>query len=143
MNPETLRWVLAAHALVTFFMTGLIWFVQVVHYPLFDRVGKADFASYEQQNTRRTTWVVAGPMLLELGLSAVLAWSPGGTLAWCGLALLGIIWLSTAVCQVPMHCRLEQGFDRAAYRSLVRGNWVRTIAWSLRGVLAVVMLASY
>jgi hypothetical protein len=40
-----------------------------------------------------------------------------------------------------MHRRLEQGFDLAAHRQLVRGNWIRTIAWSLRGLLAVLMLA--
>jgi hypothetical protein len=142
VNAEILTWLLAAHAFVTLFMTGLIWFVQVVHYPLFDRVGKAEFAGYEQQNTRRTGWVVGGPMLLELGLAAALAWSAGGIAAWCGLGLLGIIWLSTAVGQVPLHRRLERGFDEAAHRRLVLGNWVRTIAWSLRGVLAVLMLAT-
>jgi hypothetical protein len=142
MNAETLRWVLAAHAFATLFMTGLIWFVQVVHYPLFDRVGDSEFATYEKGNTRRTGWVVGGPMLLELGLAVVLAWSPGGTAAWCGLGLLGIIWLSTALSQVPMHRRLERGFDPSAHRRLVRGNWIRTTAWSLRGVLSVFMLAA-
>lgn len=143
MNAEILRWVLAAHAFATLFMTGLIWFVQVVHYPLFDRVGKAEFAGYERQHTRRTGWVVGGPMLLELGLAVVLAGSPGGTTAWCGLGLFGIIWLSTAVGQVPLHRRLEWGFDPLAHRRLVRGNWVRTIGWSLRGALAVLMLATF
>jgi hypothetical protein len=142
MNDETLRWLYAAHAFVTLFMTGLIWFVQVVHYPLFDRVGKSDFAAYEAHHTRRTGRLVGGPMVIELGLAATLAWSTGGTAAWCGLVLLGIIWLSTAVDQVPMHRRLERGFDQAAHRRLVMGNWVRTIAWSLRGALAVLMLAT-
>lgn len=141
MNAETLKWLLAAHAFVTLFMTGLIWFVQVVHYPLFARVGNTDFTAYEAQHTRRTGRLVGAPMLLELGLAATLAWSPGGTAAWCGLGLLAIIWLSTAVSQVPMHRRLERGFDQAAHQRLVRGNWVRTIAWTLRGVLAILMLA--
>lgn len=141
MNAETLKWLLATHAFVTLFMTGLIWFVQVVHYPLFDRVGKPDFATYEAHHTRRTGRLVGGPMILELGLTVALACSPGGTLAWCGLGLLGIIWLSTAVGQVPMHRRLERGFDQAAHRRLVRGNWVRTIGWSLRAVVAMLMLA--
>jgi hypothetical protein len=142
VNGEILRWVLAAHAFVTLFMTGLIWFVQIVHYPLFGQVGKADFAGYAQQHVRRTGWVVGGPISLELVLAAALAWSPGGPMAWCGLGLLGIIWLSTAVSQVPMHHRLQGGFDPSAHRRLVRGNWVRTVAWSLRGVLAVMMLAA-
>ncbi len=143
MNHDILTWVLAAHAFVTLFMTGLIWFVQVVHYPLFERVGKAEFVGYEQQHMRRTGWVVMPPMLLELGLAAVLVWSPGGTQAWCGLILLAIIWLSTAVGQVPMHNRLERGFDQVAHRRLVWGNWIRTVGWSLRGVLAVTILAMH
>lgn len=143
MNDELLRWVLAAHAFATLFMTGLIWFVQVVHYPLFDRVGKAEFAGYERQNTRRTGWVVGGPMLVELALAVLLVWSPGGLMAWCGLGLLGIVWLCTAVVQMPAHFRLEQGFDAQAHRRLVRGNWIRTIGWSLRGALAIAMLATF
>jgi hypothetical protein len=143
MNAELLRWVLAAHAFVTLFMTGLIWFVQVVHYPLFDRVGKAEFAGYERQNTRRTGWVVGGTMLLELALALLLVGSPGGPMAWCGLGLLGIVWLSTAVGQMPAHLRLERGFDAGAHRRLVRGNWIRTVGWTLRGVLAIVMLATF
>lgn len=61
MNIEILRWLLAAHALVALFIKGLIWFVQIVHYPLFDRVKKADFAGYEQQHVRKTGWEVGQP----------------------------------------------------------------------------------
>jgi len=143
VSGEILRWLLAAHVVVTLFMTGLIWFVQVVHYPLFALVGKADFAAYERLHARRTGWVVGGPMLLELALALALAWSHGGAAAWCGLGLLGIVWLSTGTLQVPMHRRLEHGFDQVFHRRLVRSNWVRTIAWSLRGVLAVLMLVAH
>lgn len=51
-------------------------------------------------------------------------------------------WLSTALSQVPMHRRLEGGFDMVAHRRLVVGNWVRTVGWSMRGVLAILMLAA-
>ncbi|HEX2205610.1 MAG TPA: hypothetical protein VHG91_20025 [Longimicrobium sp.] len=46
-----------------------------------------------------------------------------------------MVWLSTALLQVPMHGRLERGFDAAAHRRLVATNWVRTVAWTARGVL--------
>jgi hypothetical protein len=143
MNHELLTWLLAIHAGCALFMAGLIWFVQVVHYPLFDQVGKAEFTAYEQQHVRRTGWVVIGPMLLEAGLATVLAWSPGGWQAWCGLALLAIVWLSTFLSQVPNHGILEQRFDQNAHRRLVFGNWLRTAGWTLRGVLAMVMLISH
>ena len=56
---------------------------------------------------------------------------------WAGLALLAVIWLSTALVQVPLHRRLQGGFDAAAHRRLVRTNWLRTAAWTLRAALAL------
>lgn len=49
------------------FMTGLIWFVQLVHYPLMKFGDAQQFSSFCQAHQNRTTWVVAGPMFLELG----------------------------------------------------------------------------
>jgi hypothetical protein len=37
--------------------------------------------------------------------------------------------------QVPLHTRLARGFDPAAHRQLVRTNWLRTLAWTLRALL--------
>ena len=85
----------SAHAGTTLFMTGLIWFVQVVHYPLLRRLPASEVAPYAQEHARRTGWVVGPVMLAELGLALALA-ARGGTLAWIGLALLGMAWASTA-----------------------------------------------
>ena len=131
---------LLVHAATTLFMVGIIWFVQIVHYPLFHRVGEARFAEYERQHTRRTGYVLAVPMLIEFATAAALAWRLGGGVAWCGLVLLLGIWLSTWLWQVPAHRRLEQGFDAATLRRLVETNWVRTVAWSARGFIALALL---
>jgi hypothetical protein len=136
--------VLLVHAAATWFMCGVIWFVQVVHYPLFTHVGAATSAAYARANQRRTTAVVLPAMLVELACAGWLAWSPpAGTPPWqpqLGLALLGVIWTSTLLLQVPAHARLSAGPDEAAVGRLVRTNWIRTAAWSTRGVLALGML---
>lgn len=122
-------------------MTGVIWFVQVAHYPLFAWVGEQGFGEYEEQNTTRTGWVVGAPMLLEIGTAAVALFAgmrPEYFPRWAALAgagLLGAIWISTAVLQVPLHRRLVRGFDPVACRRLVKSNWVRTICWSFRAAL--------
>jgi hypothetical protein len=136
---------LLVHAAVTLGMVGLIWFVQVVHYPLFDQVGADRFMEYHRRHVRRTTWVVAGPMLTELASGVLLVWFvPPGVPGWqpaVGLGLLAAVWLSTVFLQVPQHERLATGPNASACRRLVVGNWVRTAAWSLRGGLVLVMLA--
>ena len=123
-------------------MTGLIWFVQIVHYPLLAEVGTANFARYAQIHSSRTTLVVMPAMLLELAtVVALLArvdvprW-----MSWSGAALLAIVWLSTFFLQVPRHGELAQGFQPAAQAALVATNWIRTIAWSLRAVLSLTMI---
>jgi hypothetical protein len=131
--------VFVAHLVATLGMVGVIWFVQVVHYPLFGLVGGAGFPGYAAEHGRRTTWVVAGPMLAELGTGVLLLWRRPNAMpawaAWCGLALLLVVWASTFGLQVPRHGELAGGFDARAHRRLVRSNWVRTAAWSARGVL--------
>lgn len=132
---------LIVQTLATLFMTGLIWFVQIVHYPLMGRVGGDGFARYEAAHARLTTWVVGPPMLAE-GVTAIMilvlgpAWLPAWQ-AWTGLALLALIWTSTAALQVPAHRRLAGGFDPSAHRRLVSTNWIRVVAWSLRAVLVL------
>ncbi len=131
------------HAAATLYMAGVVWFVQVVHYPLFSRVGHLGFSEYERENVRRTGWVVAGPMLAELASAVAVAWVVGGLLAWIGLALVGVIWISTWLWQVPAHRQLETGFDAAALRRLTRTNWVRAVAWTVRSVIALALVAAF
>jgi hypothetical protein len=132
------------HAVPTLAMAGLIWFVQVVHYPLFAAVGEQQFPAYERQHCRRTGWVVMPLMLAELAFTVWLWWAaPAGAAAAArlGLLLLGVVWGSTFLLQVPGHERLARGFDAAAARRLVASNWLRTAAWSARAAVAIWLLA--
>ena len=131
----------------TLLMTGLIWFVQVVHYPLFARVGLQGFAAYEAEHATRTGWVVGPLMCLELG-AAFLFLLPRfrpplvpGYQAAMGAVLVLVIWLSTAIIQVPLHSRLGAGYDAAVIAQLVATNWIRTIAWTIRSVLVLTWAA--
>jgi hypothetical protein len=126
----------------TLYMTGLIWFVQVVHYPLFAYVA-GDFVRYEQLHTVRTGWVVAPVMLAELGSSALLVLNPRfmtRTEASIGLAFVIALWVSTWALQVPQHTTLARGYDAAAQQFLVSSNWLRTALWSVRSGLLLYWL---
>ena len=91
-----------------------------------------------------TTYVVAPTMLVELGTGAWLLWQrPAGLLleqVWLGIGLIAVLWLSTFCVQVPYHRQLEQGFNRAVHHKLVTTNWLRTLAWSARGVIVLWMI---
>ena len=132
--------VLLATAAATLFMAGVGWFVQVVHYPLFASVGAGAFPRYHEAHSRLTTRVVLLPMVVELAGSALLvADRPAGVgagLAWAGLALALVTWVSTAAIQVPRHRTLTPD----GVKGLVAGAWVRTIAWTAHGGVMLAML---
>lgn len=133
--------ILIIHLASTLGLTGLIWFVQIVHYPLMNQVDERAFARYHREHVRRTTSVVAAPMIVEAVTAAAIAIEPPARIpewqAWLGLLLVGVIWASTVMLQVPAHRRLEQGFLGRTHRRLVATNWMRTAAWSLRAVLVL------
>ncbi len=138
--------VLLSHFAATLFMTGVIWFVQVVHYPLFSSVDGDGFGAYAALHGRLTTRVVVPPMLVELLTGALLLWrrpvEVGLLPTAVGFALILVVWLSTLLLQVPQHTTLGTGFDDAAHRALVLTNWLRTAAWTLRSLLVLWMVAA-
>ncbi|MCZ6688738.1 MAG: hypothetical protein O7H41_03950 [Planctomycetota bacterium] len=138
------RWTLRIHLAATLYLVGVIWFVQVVHYPLLTEVGEAGFAAYQKANIRLATWAVAPAMIAEgLAAAALLRWRPAGIPAawvWMGLLLLCVIWISTFSLQFPSHQILAKGFEASVHRSLILTNWIRTVAWSARGILSLAMI---
>ncbi len=137
--------VLLAQAVASGAMCGLIWFVQVVHYPMFAAISGDRSRDYAIENQQRTTPVVLPFMLVELvAATAIAVWPPAGVgrgAAIVGLGLVAVIWLSTFLLQVPLHAKLA-GEDHSAgvVDRLVRSNWIRTVAWTARAVLAAWML---
>lgn len=136
-----------AHLFATLTMFGVIWTVQLVHYPLFAGVGVDGFPAYEAAHKARITWIVLPAMLLELSTAIALVWRrpdvlPGWAV-WLGLGLVGVVWVSTAFVQVPLHTTLSAAFDGEVHERLVRSNWIRTAAWSLRAGLVLWMTALF
>jgi uncharacterized membrane protein len=140
---EIAKWTLLVQVAATLAMVGLIWFVQVVHYPLFAQVGRDAFRRYEMDHQRLTAFVVGPLMLAELATAILLFWwrpaGLGSGALWLGLGLLASIWIMTYTVQVPQHTSLVMSYDTSTQRRLVSCNWYRTAAWSARGLLVLWM----
>jgi hypothetical protein len=125
--------------LCTALMTGIIWMVQVVHYPLMNAVGQEAFITYAIKHQTAITFLVGPLMLLEVAAALACLYLAESLLPswlfWVGLALLMLIWASTAFLQVPCHEVLRHGYDATTVQRLVDTNWIRTLGWTLRLVL--------
>lgn len=129
------------HNAATWYLVGVIWLVQLVHYPMFEYLDWATFARSHAFHSAAITVVVLPAMLLELYLSALLLFRQADLAAIVGFLLVVVIWATTFLVMVPLHGRLGvEGYQLHLIQSLVRWNWVRTIAWTLRGFIAAFWL---
>ncbi|MCC6137729.1 MAG: hypothetical protein IT287_03800 [Bdellovibrionaceae bacterium] len=134
---------LLLHIMTCAMMTGLIWLVQLVHYPAFAQIGDKDFLSFHMQHSQRITYIVGPTMLIEL-VTAVLLLLPKSEskFFWFNLTGVVLIWMSTALLSIPLHNTLATGKDLLIINKLVLTNWPRTILWSVR-LCALIMYFYY
>ena len=125
-------------------LAGLIWFVQVVHYPAYRYVGAGEFRRYQTHHQWAVSWVVGPLMLVEMAASlALVVWPVEGIgRVWAGVGsgVLAIIWAGTALWQVPLHTRLLASGAQGDVERMVRSNWLRTVGWTLRAALSLAMI---
>ena len=123
-------------ALITWFLTGLIWTVQVAHYPIFSYLtNQPDSFTFHQ---RRMGLLVAPVMLIEL-LTAILLlidqWHMFPYLVLSNFISVCCIWLHTFSIMVPIHNRLLTNSNLSLVNKLVKQNWIRTFAWTMKSIL--------
>lgn len=131
----------------TWAMAGVIWVIQLVHYPVFDAIerGQNDelWRSFGDRHRMSISYVV-GPFMLAEGVTGIwLVVSPPGDagvlLPLVAGALMAIAYGTTAFVSVPLHERLTPSYDADAHRKLVSSNWIRTFAWTARGLVIAVL----
>ncbi len=119
--------------------------MQRVHYPLFEWGERGTFRQLHAFHEKRTTHIVVAPMCVE-ALASVAAFQSRyfeTSEAVFGFTLVVILWVSTFTLQVPAHDRLGNGFDKKAQARLVATNWIRTVSWSLRSLILLLVLARH
>ena len=139
-----IEFVLLVNFVATAVMTGVIWFVQWVHYPLLATVSVEHAVEIAVEHQRRTGQVLAIPMALE-GVTTLwlLASRPDVVsliLPWLGAVLLAVALGSTMSISVPLHAKMATNPTADVGRRLVVTNWPRTIAWSARATVCSLML---
>jgi hypothetical protein len=128
----------------TFLLTGLSWYVQLVHYPLFHFVSSSEFHQFHKAHVIRTNVMVLSLLPIEIITTCLTALYgfPGLThTQWMfGAVLLLGICLLTVTVQMPIHNKLSNEKSKDDIEKLTRSHWIRTALWSLRLALLCVCL---
>ena len=139
------HWFLLFWTVVVFYVTGGIWFAQIVVYPLFGKVGPDEYVAYHKFYSSRIPLPVIVPgfacFLLPIALVFL---RPESVPLWMALAnvacaLVGLF--VTVALEIPRHARLEKGGKQeAVIRELILYNWPRTLAITGSALLTLWML---
>lgn len=140
-----MAYILILNLFSSFFLCGLIWTVQLVHYPLFNFLDHERFTEASAFHRQKISYIVVPVMLTELFTSIWLSlFATSHTFIHIsGLIAVLLIWSITFLLQVPLHSHLSGQYDIKLIQRLVRSNWWRTLLWSVKSGLGIWLLSQY
>ena len=119
----------------TSIMVGVIWVIQLLHYPSFHFIGDQKYIEFQHFHMQRISIIVIPAMLTELASALLLAYFFESSLTIILLALVIGNWAITLIFFTNMHQKLTDGYDHSIVNRLVQINWSRTGLWSLRLII--------
>ena len=125
---------LIIHLIATSVMVGVIWIMQLIHYPSFHFIELNQYTTFQRFHMSRISYVVIPAMLTELFtlILIIISMDQVDPIILASALLLIVIWLMTAVFFSGMHQKLTLGYDQVVVEKLVKLNWGRTLLWTLR-----------
>ena len=133
---------LIIHLIATSAMVGVIWIIQLVHYPSFHFIELNQYTTFQRFHMSRISYVVIPAMLTELFtlILIIISMDQVDPIILTSALLLTVIWLMTAVFFSGVHQKLTLGYDQAVVEKLVKLNWGRTLLWTLRLILVSIYI---
>ncbi|MBW4464562.1 MAG: hypothetical protein KME07_03855 [Pegethrix bostrychoides GSE-TBD4-15B] len=131
--------------IVACYNLGTIWFVQIVVYPLFAKVGVNEYRAYHRFYSSRIPLPIILPGFASFLLPiALLFLRPMSVPLWLALANMACGLLSlfiTVALEIPRHGLLERdGKQEGVIEELILYNWPRTLGITASACLTLVML---
>ena len=133
---------LIIHLIATSVMVGVIWIIQLVHYPSFHFIELNQYTTFQRFHMSRISYVVIPAMLTELFtlILIIISMDQVDHIILASALLLIVIWLMTAVFFSGVHQKLTLGYDQVVVEKLVKINWGRTLLWTLRLILVSIYI---
>ena len=118
-------------------MVGVIWIMQIVHYPAFKYVRNSDYHDFQEFHMRRISFIVIPAMFAEILTGSIILYLKIHLtiLFKISFIFLILIWILTGLFFSKIHNELLNGFNNNIGDKLVQLNWIRTALWSLRLIL--------
>ena len=132
------------HLFLCIGVTAIFWFMQIVHYPLLPYVDADKWAEFSEKRRMFTITVIYPLMAFETltGVTLILMASQSKTYGLLAASIIILIALLvyTVTYLNPQFKRINAPNDETNQQRFLKLHWVRTIGWTIRLLLFVLIL---
>lgn len=129
------------HILLCIAVTAIVWFMQVVHYPLLGYVDADRWEEYREKRRTLTVMITYPLMAFEAltGFTLILlaTQSPAYPYLAFSLVLLVGLLIYTFMYLNPQLKKITGPGDADGQKKFIKLHWIRTAGWSLRLLLLI------
>ncbi|MGM0580353.1 MAG: hypothetical protein ACQETL_06720 [Bacteroidota bacterium] len=109
----------------------LIWLVQLIIYPSFLYMKRANLIAFHPKYTNAISIIVMPLMLIQLLTTFYLTYTDLNWILLIQSILIILLWAATFFQAVPLHNQIKSGIEiKKVTGKLVQANWKRTIMWT-------------
>ena len=132
---------LMIHIISTSIMVGVIWVVQLVHYPSFKYVNESDYIIFQKYHMSNISNIVFPVMFTELITALIILFFGEKSLFFVlSLICLFLIWVMTGVLFTKYHSILKEGKDLMIIEKMIKANWIRALLWTMRLIMILFVI---
>jgi len=135
---------LLINLLSTILIAGILWFVQLVHYPLFNEIPAKNFINYGYYHSRKVSGIIKPLFIVDFTTLILLLILLGSNLSTnlmiVNVTIFIITIVLTQIIFIPIHQKLSKSPNSQTISQLIRLNWIRTLIWSLKVVFMLIII---
>lgn len=148
MNASSHSLILVLFIGLSLYNMGNMMSLQLQHYSLYPLIDPANFLNYIRGNNKAAILPAIMPGLTNMVLGVLLVLKKPETVspsfAYLGLAMNLIALASTFIWQARIQGQMAHtGFDAMKIQTLITTNWIRTIAYSVNGIMSIGLLFKF
>lgn len=136
LTVDLIASILFFHFFLTFFMTGVIWLIQLIHYPSFSFIDKNKYSKFQTFHMNKITPIVGPIIILEVstGFYLLYFFNSESIFFLINFLINILILMMTIIVFGTIHKKLIDGFKTSLFKKLISLNWIRTFLWSLKSI---------
>ena len=136
LTVDFMESILFFHFFLSFFMTGIICLIQLIHYPSFSFIDKNMYSKFQTFHMSRISLLVGPIMILEFfsGLFLLFFFYSESNFFIINFILNILILTMTIIVIGTIHKKLIEGFKPFLFEKLISMNWIRTVLWLLKSI---------